>query len=378
MRIWPSAPVLIVLLGVPAAARTDRVEPERERLSDDVHRLASPEFAGRSGDGARAAGDFLIDRLEAMGLEPAFDGSFEQAFRAGEREGRNIGAILRGSDAERRDEWIIVSAHYDHLGVRGGRIYPGADDNATGVAMTLEVARCLAECPDRRGRSLMFVFFDLEEEGLLGSRHFVRQPPVPIARIGLFLTADMLGRSLAGVCGDALFAMGTEHAPGLRPWLAEAAEGLPLTLGVVGADVLMIDRSDYGPFRVRQVPFLFFSTGESPDYHTPKDVPETIEYEKLTAASRLIHRVVRRAAAADALPRWESEPEPWIGEARTIREIFSRILVHGEQVGLPGLQRRMMQSTIDRIDRWIADERLSPVQRSSMIRVAQFVLFTAL
>jgi hypothetical protein len=355
----------------------DRPGPERDRLRADVFRLASPEFEGRSAQGARAAGDLLIDRLRQLGLAPAFDGSFEQEFEAGDLLGRNIAAMLPGSDPDRAD-WIILSAHYDHLGIRGGRLYPGADDNASAVAMVLEVARCLSGHAEPPPRGILFVFFDLEEDGLLGSRHFVQQPPVPLDRVGLFLTADMLGRSLAGIGGDSLFVMGTEHAPGLRPWVIEAAEGLPLNLGVVGADLLVIDRSDYGPFRWRSIPFLFFSTGENPAYHTPDDIPETIDYEKLTAATTLIDRLVRKAASAEDLPEWTSERTPWIEEAEAIRGVLALLLDHQDELEIPGPQRAMMTGMVDRIGVWVEEGAITPQQRTSMLRVAQVVLFTVL
>ena len=143
--------------------------------------------------------------------------------------------------------------------------------------MMLEVARAIAQGPERPRRSVMFVGFDLEEIGLYGSRYFVEHPPVPLDRIALFLTADMIGRALGGVCEPYVFVMGTEHSPGLRPWIERAARDRPITVGLLGTDLLMVNRSDYGPFRAREVPFLFFSTGENPRYHTPHDTPETLE-----------------------------------------------------------------------------------------------------
>ena len=88
----------------------------------------------------------------------------------------------------------------------------------------------------------------------------------------------MIGRSLAGVCESHVFVMGTENAPGLRPWIDEAAKGRPLTVGLLGADILVLNRSDYGPFRSRGIPFLFFTTGENPRYHKPDDTAETLNY----------------------------------------------------------------------------------------------------
>ena len=147
---------------------------------------------------------------------------------------------------------------------------------------------------------------------------------------------------------------------------------------MVGADLLVIDRSDYGPFRWRRIPFLFFSTGESPVYHTPDDVPETLDYGKLSAATTLIERVVRRAAAADSLPGWTPERIPWLGEAVAIRDVFERLLANDDRVAIPGPQRAMMGGMIDRIGGWIDAGAITPEQRTSMVRVAQFVLFTVL
>src|SRR4029079_4751126 len=125
-------------------------------------------------------------------------------------------------------------------------------DNASGVAMMLEVARAFVEAPQRPRRSLMFIGFDLEEVGLYGSRYFVEHAPVPLKQIVLFVTADMIGRALGGVCHPYVFVMGSAHAPGLRPWIDEAARGRPVSVGLRGSDMLILDRSDYGPFRARR------------------------------------------------------------------------------------------------------------------------------
>ncbi|WP_169976596.1 M28 family peptidase [Tautonia rosea] len=369
---------LPILICVSSLTESTAASPELARLRNDVFHLASPELEGRRGEGGRAAGDFIIERLQELGLEPAFGDRYDQEFTSGGLNGRNIAARIQGTDPDRDANWLILSAHYDHLGIRGGQFYPGADDNASAVAMVLEVARCIVEGPDRPSRGILFVFFDLEEEGLLGSQHFVREPPVPLEQIGLFLTADMLGRSFAGICENTLFVMGTEHSPELRPWITDAAAGLPLDLGIVGADLLVIDRSDYGPFRWKQIPFLFFSTGENPVYHTPDDVPETIDYTKLTAATTLIERFVRQAGSAEVLPAWDSERRPWIEEAEAIGLVLGQLLEHQEQLRIPGPQRVMMQGMVGRIAGWVEEGTITTSQRTSMVRIAQIVLFTVL
>ena len=369
---------LILLAGVGDPEPAPALMPQRDRLEADVRLLAGREYSGRSGAGARLAGDRLIERFRGLGLRPGFGDQYSQEFEAGPSQGRNIAGLLPGSDPERSGEWLIVSAHYDHLGVRGGRLYPGADDNASGVAMVLEVARCLAEAPEPPERSILFVLFDREEQGLLGSRAFVQDPPVPLETIRLFITADMLGRSLLGLQPKTLFVMGTEHASGLRSLLDDVPASPPIRVATIGADVLFIDRSDYGPFRVRKIPFLFFTTGQSRVYHTPDDLPETIDYEGLHAATALILRVVARAASVDVLPKWSDQRVPWVEEAETVRDVFRNLLEHRDEVPLSDAQRTSVEGLIDRIDGWVESGSLTPNQRSSMIRTAQWILFSIL
>jgi hypothetical protein len=198
------AAVLMLVIGVDSPVQAQQqVEPERGRLRSAVERLASPEFGGRSGAGGDKTVAYLIDQFRNLNLSPLFDGEYVQPIpgkEPGKVDGRNVGAILRGSDERLRDEWVIVAAHFDHLGVRGGVLYPGADDNASGVAMMLEVARSIVQGQAPPRRSMMFIGFDLEELGLYGSRYFVAHAPVSLDKVVLFVTADMIGRSLAGIC----------------------------------------------------------------------------------------------------------------------------------------------------------------------------------
>lgn len=362
--------------------RSDRdPRPELVRLRAHVDFLASPELAGRRGPGAVKAAEYIAEGFRKAGLEPLFDGGFFQEIpdrEPGQVQGRNVGAKLVGSDPKLRDEWIIVSAHYDHLGTRGGVIYPGADDNASGVAMLLETARCFAEREARPRRSVMFVSFDLEEVGLFGSRYFAEHPPAPLDAIALFVTADMIGRALGGVCTDQVFAIGSEHSPAVQPWIESAAEGEPVTVGTVGADLLLIDRSDYGPFRARKVPFLFFSTGESPLYHTPEDKPETLDYPKLQAISRVIEKLARRASDSESRPRWTDIPEHPRGEARALRSVMETLLANKEQLAIGGYQVFLMRNTLRTLETAIARGSFTPGERTAVLRVARLVLFTVL
>lgn len=369
-----------IVAGAVPIARGEAPEPDRARLRDHVATLASPEYQGRRGEGGQKAAEYLIKAFRDLDLEPVFDGAYTQAIPAKEPGlvlGQNVGAWLRGTDPALRDEWVVVSAHFDHLGIKDGVLYPGADDNASGVAMLLEVARALAKGPEPPRRSVMFVGFDLEEVGLWGSRYFAEHAPVPLGRIGLFVTADMIGRALGGVCDPYVFVMGTEHAPGLRPWIDRAAPGRALSVGLLGTD-LVGTRSDYGPFRSRKVPYLFFSTGENPCYHSPDDRPETLDYPKVEAISRLILGVVRQASAAEALPKWAEVPEYPPAEAAVVRDVLTALLAHREELKIGRAQVLLMSNTLRSLDAIIARGTITPAERTGMVRAAQIVLISVL
>ncbi|WP_337177568.1 M20/M25/M40 family metallo-hydrolase [Paludisphaera sp.] len=379
IRWFLAVATLVVTLGSGVcAAQGD--EPERPNLERWVKTLASPEMEGRSGEGGRRAAGLIADEFRRLGLEPLFDGDYFQEIPAAppvQTAGRNVGAILRGSDATLAARHVILSAHYDHLGVRRGVLYPGADDNASGVAMMLESARCLVERAEKPRRSLVFVAFDQEEVGLYGSRYFTSRPPFPIESIDLFITADMIGRSFGGVCEDLFFVMGTEHIPSLRPWLHEAVAGRPVRMGVLGADLLVLNRSDYGPFRTRKVPFLFFSTGENPDYHAPTDTPETLDYPKLAEISRVIHRIVARAGDADSLPRWDDRPDHPLEEALALRDVLRALRAHGDTLGLNAVQGLVIANALRTLDGVAERGAVTPAERASVIQAARIVLMTA-
>jgi len=370
---------LVVLLAAvfPAAAVEGGSRPEEPRLRAHVARLASQEFGGRRGPGGERAAAYLIDHFRKLGLEPLFDGDFRQTIPGrdgGPPMGRNVGAVLRGSDPRLRDEWVIVSAHFDHLGTRGEVLYPGADDNASGVAMMLEVARSFTESAEKPRRSVAFVGFDLEEVGLFGSRYFVEHAPMPLDRVALFVTADMIARALGGVCDPYVFVMGTEHAPGLRAWVDGASEGSPVKVGLLGSDLLLLDRSDYGPFRARKIPYLFFSTGENPVYHTPNDTAETLDYPKLEAISRIIDGVARKAAGADRTPGWVVPPDHPFAEAVTIRNVLRTLHEHRDALKIGAGTNLLMRNALKTLDGIVERGTITPAERTGVVRVARVIL----
>ncbi|MEM0985958.1 MAG: M28 family peptidase [Pseudomonadota bacterium] len=288
---------LIATLALAARARTppaasgyapqhfdgDRLLALVETLSDD--RLKGRE-AGTPGNAAARA--VLVDEMLRIGLAP-IGGTFEHPFTYGDMRGGGpdqtginlVGAIEGTSDDTRT---IVVSAHYDHLGVRNGAIYNGADDNASGVGAVLAIARFFLEVPP--GNDVLIVLFDAEEKGLAGAAAFVADPPVPKTRIAFNLNLDMVSKSDRGE----LYAVGTYHRPILVPLVKEIAEQAPVKL-LMGHDrpedgdqdwTLL---SDHGPFHRAGIPFLYLGVEDHPEYHQPTDDFDTIPVDFFLAAT---------------------------------------------------------------------------------------------
>jgi hypothetical protein len=368
-----------------AAAETE-LSPDihTHELRAHVYRLASPEFLGRRGPGAARTSRHLAEAFQRLGLKPAFGDSYYQSIPSLLTEGtskasvigRNVGAILPGSDPKLKDEWILLSAHFDHLGKQGKVLYPGADDNATGVAMLLEVAEYFALGKEKPRRTIAFISFDQEETGLRGSMYFAAHSPLPFRHLKAFLTADMLGRSMANVMDEYVFVMGSERSTCLRQLVENTSPPKGLTIGRLGAD-LVGTRSDYGPFRDRHVPFLFFSTGQHPDYHSPSDLPERIDYRKLQRISIYIRDLVKQLANDDAAPSWNEKPlPPDLDEIRTVAVLVNRVLQRQDLYPLPEKKRELVQSVQQRLSKILDKGKVAGEDRSWLMWNARLLLIT--
>jgi Zn-dependent M28 family amino/carboxypeptidase len=258
-------------------------------MRDLIERLCSLECAGRrpgtkEGDAARAV---VVAALRDAGLDP-----FEQ--RVDGCGGANVLAKVRGSI----DRYVVVGAHFDHLGKAGKDVYWGADDNAAAVAVLVEVARAIAA--ERDGRGVIIAAFDGEEPpyfgtGAMGSRAFVAANREPI---DFMVCMDLVGHRFGSALvpdevGDSLFALGSERSRGTYELVAGLKRAEP-GLVVRPADAEIIPPlSDYEPFWDQRVPFLFLSAGRSRVYHTPEDTPDKLDYAKIAATARWLARFVR-------------------------------------------------------------------------------------
>ena len=218
---------------------------------------------------------------------------------------RNVIGILRGSDPKLRDQYVVVGAHYDHLGM-GGRyslspserlIHYGADDNASGTAGVLELAQYFAAHPEKAARSIIFVGFTGEEIGLLGSAYFVKKPPVPLASITAMLNMDMIGRSKDGK----VLVIGYKTSP---QW-AGILEGADRPYQVAKrGDGSGFGGSDHQSFTAQGIPVLFFFTGVHEDYHKPSDTADKLNVAAEVMILRFIADVTERIAALPTRPEF--------------------------------------------------------------------------
>ncbi|MHB8797360.1 MAG: M20/M25/M40 family metallo-hydrolase [Thermoanaerobaculia bacterium] len=221
---------------------------------------------------------------------------------------RNVVGVLPGSEPSLNEEAVVLGAHVDHLGRAGGVIHPGADDNASGVAALLEIARSLAAAPVRPKRTVVFAFWTGEEEDKIGSGHWVRHPLWPLGRTAAYLNFDMIGhpwlaeeiRTLvtgAGLPGAESFLSRVKPeefvepglarwAPDLGPILARAGRATGLALHLDWTDGVN-GGSDYRDFARARVPFVRFFGNFHPAYHEPGDSPETLDPLQVRRVARL-------------------------------------------------------------------------------------------
>lgn len=304
---------IATVFAVPLAARAQSC-PDPRALANGlstspavVRYLADDALEGRlaGSPGERCAGDYIAEQFRGLGLDPmGDDGTFfadvELASSLQPHSpaglGRNVIAVLEGRDPQLAGEYVVMGAHYDHLG-RGGfgslapgdtSIHNGADDNASGVAALVRAAELLAG-GERPLRSILFIAFTGEEFGLLGSARFVASDVVPPARMRAMLNMDMVGRLEAGP----LIIYGVDTATEWRDLVAPAAAevGIPVALQGEG-----FGPSDHTSFYARDVPVLHFFTNVHADYHRPSDEWEKIDAPGIDKVAALVADIARSVA----------------------------------------------------------------------------------
>ena len=287
---------------------------KQDDMRQTVEYLASQELGGRypGTAGDTLASEYITKKLRKMKLKPIVkekkNKGFYHDFTYGKTEQRtthNILAVLPGKDKKLRNEFIVVGSHYDHLGMGGQGsgsrrpdtlgVHPGADDNASGDAIVLELAKYFK----KRGspRSIIFAFFGAEEQGLVGSKFFLDWMKYEDVRLNL----DMVGR----MRDHALSVSGTGTSSGFKALAEQVAEQTNVNISCVPDGY---GPSDQASFVAADIPVFFLTTGGHMEYHTPADIPSTLNYDGMQQTLEYTQELITRLSAMPETPDYINVP----------------------------------------------------------------------
>ena len=294
-----------------AAATTTAVTVSDVRAI--VETMASDEFDGRANGspGSEAARRYLIDRLSAYAQPVYADRPGDAGFVQTLTDGTNVLALIPGGELS--DEYVVVGAHYDHLGRScatsdpADQICNGATDNATGVAAALTIGRTIAAAGPPR-RSVLLAFWDREEDDLSGSSAFVADPPVPLASITAYVNFDIQGSDLLPSLADTTVIVGAETGgPNLGTLVAAAADAA-VALEPVRLSLLFGQgRSDHAVFVAAGVPSVFFTDANNACYHTAQDDLRAVDFAKLDHQIAMVTEVTQGLVETDTPPQFDPD-----------------------------------------------------------------------
>ena len=291
-----------------AGLADDQAAPRinRELLLADLKTLSADDMQGRQvgTPGGAKARAFVVERFKAVGLKP-FGTSFESPFTftggrgaaATERQGVNVIGYVTGTKEPAK--YLVITAHFDHIGVREGVVFNGADDNASGTAALFALAEYFVKNPP--AHSLIFAALDAEETGLRGARAFVAAPPVDASALLINLNMDMIGRD----ANNLLYVVGTYTQPALKPVLERvaASASIKLTMGHDDPTNKAVENwtgsSDHAAFCQAKIPCLYFGVEDFENHHKATDKYETMTYDFYV---RVVETMVDVVKAFDAAP----------------------------------------------------------------------------
>ncbi len=328
--------VLVQAPGEELPSSRSHFRHARAYLSDRLDTLSIPAVRMTFAAGERLLGqaqgpetssrslDELQDRIDrtarpqSLSLQGRID--MQVSYRKRRFQGYNVIGHLPGSDPVLKDEFIILGAHHDHMGVdEKGRIFLGADDNASGTTALLELSEAFQGNPAKPGRSILLAAWGAEEIGLLGSRHYARRPAAPLQQTVAMFQMDMIGRNAQHRANlgselpgqreednrNSLNVFGASVAPMLRDFMerSNARTGLDLRFPAEAKSMDLMRRSDHWPFLKRGIPALFLFTGFHPDYHRATDTADKINFSKLESILKLVYLTVWEVGEAPSRPQ---------------------------------------------------------------------------
>ena len=267
---------ILCLIVASIASVLSFAQTRQERLTEHVYYFASDSLRGRaagSADAAKAAA-YIVREFESIGLKPLYD-DWYMPFNANGTDYKNVVAVIEGSDPVLKDQYIVLGAHYDHLGVKTGQIYNGADDNASGSASIIEIARALEPQRGSLKRSVVIAAFDAEELGLYGSTALAhRMIDKDSLDVRLMMSVDMVGWYRA--TGQLTLEGVSTIKDGKK-----VLESDKINLKFTNFETSALTATDTKGFAERHVPTLAVSTGLKSPYHKPEDDADLIDYEGL-------------------------------------------------------------------------------------------------
>lgn len=302
--------LLLTLLWIDSSAQSDITVGE---LKNHIEFLASEKNAGRypGTKGNKRVVRYLKKNFKKTGLQ-SFNNSYSQNFKAVLRVEKdeapkpatktcNVLGFLEGNDPELKNEFIVLGAHYDHLGMGGpssksnrkNAIHYGADDNASGTATLLEIAEKMASNKSQLKRSVIFIAFGAEEQGLLGSKYFVEHPTVPLNQIKLMINMDMVGRMNSE---NQVYVNGAGTYPDGVNFIQKLGVSLGLTPVVHSGSV---GGSDHVSFYKKDLSVMGVHTGAHPQYHKPEDTIDLINFPGQKQISEFIYRAMMEFASTN-------------------------------------------------------------------------------
>jgi hypothetical protein len=278
-------------------------------LRDRVELIAHDSMQGRAtpSPGIEMTSGYIVQQFLTVGLRPGGEQGYVQRFPVGappEIDAPNVIGWVQGSDPLLRDQYVVFSAHMDHVGmgapVNGDSVFNGADDNASGTAAVLELAEAFALIDPKPRRSLVFITFSGEENGLIGSLWYIDHPTLPLASTVANVNLDMIGRNWT----DAIAAISSSR------YLVQMAERVQEDHPELGLRVIedpwpeqdLILRSDQYSFVRYGIPGVLFTSGLHADYHQRSDEADRIDFEKTARVTQLMFYLGLRLANADGVP----------------------------------------------------------------------------
>ena len=294
-------------------------------ISEDVAReivatLADDSFEGREAGlrGGEMAAEYIVSQLKKWGVKPLLSSGYYQEFESAKNQNnwitesdmpldeliaggserrvmRNVLACILGKG----EGYVVVGAHYDHLGIDttlvGDQCYNGADDNASGVAAVMQLAKAIKKSKKQPERTIIFAFWDGEEKGFLGSRFFVKRTPF-LSEISAYMNFDMVGRAAEGGCCNLSYIYSAANTA-FGEWLQSDVENYKLELMPdYKASKNLLGGSDNSPFARKGIPIVWYHTEGHPDYHRPSDTADKVNYSKLVEITRAAYLCLWRLA----------------------------------------------------------------------------------